>query len=316
LAGSGWQWEQPDSYGATVVGPNQVITAAHLGVGVGYRFHFGGLDYPVLGAVDAPGGDLSVFWVGGRLPAAAPIYRGQSEVGAGVVAFGLGGPRGDAFYAPDLFGQQQLKGWDWTVADLRLRWGTNNVAASSVQGPTGTNYLACLFEADQGPDVTCITIGDSGGGVFLRDTDGQWKLAAVVSAVESQYRLTPGGATIAAAVFDRTGLYEEDTSGQWNPAPDTLARPGSYMLFFRISTYASWIDGVLAGQTPGNPVPKLLSSDGLSGAYAEVAAYAVDPSAKRVTTPIGSGDAQFYRLEGVNQIQAIHSASGYIEIDY
>ncbi len=316
LTNSGWETQQLSGYGATAIGPNQVLTASHLNIGAGSHFLYHGIDYPVLGSVTPPDADIRLFWVAGRLPAWAPLYRGSNELDSMLVFHGFGGPKGDPVYVTNQFNQKQQRGWLWTGSDGRMRWGTNTVLATAVQGYIGTNNMASVFNSQYGPDVITFSTGDSGGGIFIYDTDGVWKLAGVVSSVESSYRYTATGATFRAALFDRRGLYEEISSGVWGIPSDASSRPGSVLLTPRVSVYASWIDEQMAATSPGDPIPKLLASPTLSGPFTEVSAYSADPATKRITAPMDSSDSMFYQLEGVDQIQAFSQSGGSVYIEY
>lgn len=320
LAGSGWQWEQQDGFGATVIGPNQVLTANHLGVGVNNTFHFGGLTYAVLAATNAPGSDLRLFWVAGRFPGPpAPIYSGTNEIGSVLVLHGQGVRRGDPVYSNPP-ANTDLRGWLWGHPDGRNHWGTNRIADIQTvdysQGMPGT-YLIAYFNKSAGADAVTLASGDSGGGAFIRDTDGNWKLAGIASATEAYFNTVPSATgAFYAALFDRRGFYEQDDTGHWTFDPGADQQPGALLELTRVSTYAAWIQGQLALPTPGTAVPTLLTSEKADGIFLEVTAYAIDPVKRRVTVATSPENTRFYQLAGVSQILSIQREADWTVLGY
>jgi len=305
LADSGWQWQSQSGFGATVIGTHLVATANHLGISAGRTFTYGGLTYHVVAATNEPESDLRLFWVAGRIPNAAPIYYGSQETNSYLVFHGFGGPRGNPVYF-DPPANTDLRGWLWTSYDGRLRWGTNLVSdvATVTVGVPG-EYLISYFTQSAGEDVISFSPGDSGGGAFILDSDGKWKLAGVITAVEAEFRTTADSSTFYAALFNREGFYEPLDVNTWGLDPDASKNPGVFIQTTRISAYGNWIKAQLAAPYPGSPVPVLLTSKEAGGPFVEVNAYAIDPTARQITFPTPDTHEQFYQLSGFTNIVSI-----------
>jgi hypothetical protein len=318
LAGSGWQSQSQASFGATAISGQVVATANHLGAIAEKNFIYAGLTYRVVGWTNNPGTDLRLFWVAGRLPNPSPIYEGHSELNATLMYHGFGGPRGNPVYF-DPPANTDLRGWLWTNADGRLRWGTNRVMdfLTSTSGLTG-EFLIAYFTRDAGDDAITFSGGDSGGGAFIKDTDGRWKLAGVVGAVEAAFRTTPNSATFYASIFNRKGFYEEtgDPKRPWALDPSASQTPGAQLQATRVSAYADWIKIQLAAPIPGTPTPLLLQAREAGGPFTEADAYAIDPSKKEITFYAPTGPHHFYQLDGATNIVSITRKSGLITLIY
>ena len=65
-----------------------------------------------------------------------------------------------------------LGGWRWGIYDAVQRWGTN-VVGSIVTDPNYGKLLCVPFDADAGPDEGHLSVGDSGGAVFVFNGNGQ-----------------------------------------------------------------------------------------------------------------------------------------------
>lgn len=305
LTGSGWQWQSQGGFGATVIGTHLVATANHLGISAGRTFAYAGLTYHVVAATNEPGSDLRLFWVSGRIPNAAPIYDGNGETNSYLVFHGFGGPRGNPVYF-DAPANTDLRGWLWSSYDGRLRWGTNLVSDVITQtaGVPG-EFLISYFTPEAGDDVMSFSSGDSGGGAFILDTDGKWKLAGVVSAVEAEFRTSVSSESFYAALFNREGFFELLDDNTWGPDPTASATPGVLIETTRISAYAVWIKKQLAAPYPNASDPVLLTSEEAVGPFVEVNAYAIDPTSKEITFYTPTSRHQFYQLTGVSNIVSI-----------
>ncbi len=316
LAGSGWQWQSQGGFGATVIGTHLVATANHLGISAGRTFPYAGLTYHVVAATNEPGSDLRLFWVAGRIPDAAPIYDGNNETNSYLVFHGFGGPRGGPVYF-DPPANTDLRGWLWTSFDGRLRWGTNLVTdvMTETVGVPG-EYLISYFTQSAGDDVISFSTGDSGGGAFILDADGKWKLAGVITAVEAEFRTTPTSSTFYAALFNREGFYEPLDNNTWGLDPSASTTPGVFFETTRVSAYANWIKAQLAAPYPGPPVPILLAAEEPGGPFVEVNAYAIDPGAHEITFATPSNRQQFYQLSGTTNIVSIVRKSDITSLFY
>ena len=133
----------------------------------------------------------------------APLYRGNAEVGQGLVVFGRGVGRGAA--VNDQPGD--LRGWLWGGGGGTLRWGENSVAAIANAGaPPYGDLLYSVFGQSGGPNLADLAVGDSSGPSFINDGTG-WKLAGVALAVDAYFNTTNSGNGFNAALFDSRGLY-------------------------------------------------------------------------------------------------------------
>ncbi len=297
VANSGWDTQIGPLFSGTAVGPRHVLTAVHLGVGTNSTLTLGALTYPIIDVVDCPDTDLRLLRVGGRFPRWANLHTATNEVGKRAVLFGRGGPRGAAITSERPEGPV-LCGWRWTLSDQKLRWGTNVI--EGIQPGTDENpgeYLASLFTDDAGDDEATVSVGDSGGGLFLEDDYGNWALGGVLSAVESAFKESPEEAPFYAAVFDRRDFLEEVRKGVWDYDPYRFEQPGTILLASRVSTYAPWIEQELGTSVPVDTI-RLLSSTSLDGVFLEQGAYVVDGKAREVRVLAPAGDQAYFQLAG------------------
>lgn len=295
--GSGWQWQVAGGVCATAIGPHHLATARHLGFNPGLEFFFEGLRYRVVRVSWADTGDLAMLEIAGRLGSFAPLYRGTNEVGKTIVMHGRGTQRGEPVYGPPPNGTQ-VRGWRWGGSDFLLRWGTNRVEetydAKPEDGVTGS-YLVSYFSNRGGSDLATFSVGDSGGGTFLRDTDGAWKLAGVNYGVEAQFNSSTNGAGFYATLFDRRGFYEFDDAIQaWTIDPEQAHESRTALYMTRVSSNLAWIDSQLE-RDPAVDWPILESSAEAAGPFTEHDAYAVTVDLKQIVINAGSQRA-FFRL--------------------
>lgn len=239
LAGSGWQYEgQWLSFLGTPIAPHFFITAAHVGGAVGNTITYAGAQYTTVAVFDSPASDLRIWQVSGTFPTYAPIYTDSDEVGRQLVVFGRGTQRGAAITPGG-----QLQGWDWGSSDGVQRWGTNVVSAVVTGGVGQGDFVAASFDHNYSPNEAHLSVGDSGGGVFIQDSQGQWELAGINYAVDGPYAIDDmGNGQFNAALFDQSGFYLQDANSNWVPATG----PGHFYAT-RISSNSSWIEAVLRG---------------------------------------------------------------------
>lgn len=259
LAGSGWQFQgEFGDFLGTMISPNHFITAAHFGVPSSTfvsRGHFNGasdVTYNInttanggTGFWSIGGTDLVIYEVFGSFSSYAPLYTGSDEVGKDLVVMGRGTQRGATV---DLSSVQ--KGWGWGASDNKARWGTNTVSEISTFG--GVPYLRAAFDALPGTDEAHLTVGDSGGALFISD-DGIWKLAGINYAVDGDwdYNGLADGNGFNASLFDAGGLYVGSDATSWTLVPDETADVPSGFYSTRISTYVSQIQSVTGVPEPG-----------------------------------------------------------------
>ena len=304
LAGSGWQWQVIGASSATVIGPHYIATARHLGLQPGIEFDYSGLRYQVIRVTSPDIGDLALLEVAGVFPDPAPLYTHTNELRKTLVLHGRGTQRGDPVYGPPPDGTE-LRGWKWGLTDIQLRWGTNRVEeiyeAQPSDGITGT-YLIAYFSNRGGADLGTVTLGDSGGGAFIKDTDGKWKLAGVNFAVEGQFRTSADAGDFSAAVFDRRGFYEFDNSVPgWILDPTQSIEPRTAMYLTRISSYVDWIQTQF-DRPPDVPWPHLEMATSVEGPYFEVTAYSLHTGTHLIQTAVPSGTG-FFRVTSDAAVQ-------------
>jgi hypothetical protein len=245
LADSGWQDE--GVFGGelgTAIAPNYFITAAHIGGNVGDSFLFDNTSYTTTASYSDPGTDLRIWQVNGTLPNYAPIYTGApgSEVGLSLVVFGRGTQRGDPYVLPD----SQVGGWLWGASDGTQRWGTGTVGSVVTAAGLGS-LLQVPFQASGGFTQAQLSAGDSGGGIFIYNVaSAQWQLAGINFGVDGPFSASPTGSNpFLAALFDTTGLYEQDDLGNWIAADNPSAFYAS-----EIAANTPFIDSVIAVPEP------------------------------------------------------------------
>lgn len=227
---------------AVLITPRWVLTAGHVGRTVPVkklRFQFGDEEFRAIRRVPHPdfaaewknsgmgvvsGGDLALVQLDRPVPNIRPAmrYHGEDEVGRTLTKVGYG-VAGD--------GKNGLK-----RAGTPVRSGSNNVidAAGAKLGKVEVNTRVLLFDFDD-PDKPSsnqlgdaspldleggVSIGDSGGGWFIKD-DGKWKLVAITS------RRIPS-----------SGDLNDDQS-------QADLYYGAIGLGIRVSTANNWIDEVI-----------------------------------------------------------------------
>jgi hypothetical protein len=185
------------------------------------------------------GTDLRLWHVTSTLPTYAPLYRKGNENGKEFVVFGTGTQRGG-----EVLVAGSVHGWLWGASDGVMRWGTNTVASTSNNASVGS-VLTATFTPGSTPFEAHLSLGDSSGGVFIKDNDGVWKLAGLNYAVDGPYYTSVlGDGEFNAALFDQSGLFER--SGKIY-VPTT--GPGSFVAS-RISTNAAAIDAITSTPEP------------------------------------------------------------------
>jgi hypothetical protein len=247
LAGSGWQYE--GSFGGflgTAIAPNYFVTAKHFGGSVGDAFTLDGVTYTTTAVFGDPSSDLQLWKVSGTLPTYAALYSNTpgSEVNQSLVVFGRGTQRGD----PVLVGNpSHLGGWLWGPGDGRERWGTNVVGSVETYAGLGP-LLRAPFDSNGGATEAHLSAGDSGVGVFIYNASAsRWELAGINYGVDGPFSTSATGSNpFFAAMFDTTGLYEENDPGVW-----VAARNPSAFYATEIAAHTVFIDSVTGVPEPG-----------------------------------------------------------------
>jgi hypothetical protein len=215
LANSGWQFEgQFGGFLGTAIASNYFITAKHIGGSVGQSFVFNNASYTTTAVFPDPSSDLQIWQVAGTFPTHAPLYSSApgSEVNLNLVVFGRGTQRGGPVFVGN---DSHFGGWLWGTSDGVQRWGTN-VVGSIVDDPPYGDLLRVPFNNNAGPNEAHLSVGDSGGAVFVFNSiTNRWELAGINFAVDGPFSLSSTGVNpFDAALFDTTGLFVEGA-----PAP-------------------------------------------------------------------------------------------------
>ncbi len=284
LTNSGWQYQGfLGAYLGTPIALKYFITAAHVGGSAGDLFHFNGVDYPTAAMFSDTNSDLRLWRICGTFPDHASLYPRGDEAAKPIVVFGRGTQRGVEVITSDGL-NNTLKGWQWGPGDEVERWGTNRVT-SIVPGGSLGDFLKCNFDADGGADEAHLSVGDSGGGVFIKD-GAIWKLAGLNYAVDGPFNASTNGPGFNAAIFDESGLYAGGP-GNW-----VLQMNGPSAFYStRISSRLAWINSVVQS----DPMPRLLSATSVAGPYTDMLDAVIDPNQRTVLVPMPSS-THFYRL--------------------
>lgn len=241
-ANSGWEHQGKWlNFLGTAIAPQFFITAEHVGGGIGQAFLYQGQNYITDAFYDDPETDLRIWHVTTPFPNFAPLYFGSEEVGKPLVVFGRGRERG-----AEVVVGSGLAGWQWGASTGVQRWGTNDVTRIENRARAG-DLLAAEFDLDASKPVEAhLAVGDSGGGVFIRDTDGVWRLAGINYSVSGPYSLTADGElSLNAALFDESGVFVRGSGGALEPG----SGPGEF-LATRISSRREFIEGVIGTPEP------------------------------------------------------------------
>jgi len=324
LANSGWQFEgQFGGFLGTVIASNYFITAKHIGGSVGQSFVFDNVSYVTTAVFPDPSSDLQIWQVAGTFPTHAPLYSSApgNEVNLGLVVFGRGTQRGSTVFVGNDF---HLGGWLWGTSDGVQRWGTN-VVGSIVDDPPYGELLRVAFNNSAGPNEAHLSVGDSGGAVFLfNSTTNRWELGGINLAVDGPFSTSLNGASaFNAAMFDATGLFVEGA-----PAPNPSAFYSTEIVAHRpfIESVVMQLTGVVSRKThgvagtfdvdlPSTGLPGIeCRSGGVTNAHTFVFTFTNNVSVQNatVTDGIGSvinftvvGNAVTVNLTGVTNAQTI-----------
>ena len=270
-ADSGWRYEGVfgDNLG-TVIAPQYFLTAAHVPVETTFTrlgIFTGGSDesYTVdstafsgAGYYTLPGTDLRLYKITGSFTDWAELYTGSAETGLTAVVHGKGGARGSEVYLDAGFGPE-LKGWLGTGTDRVPRWGTNQITGviPDASSPVG-DLLSADFDALAGTDEAMLTGNDSGGGLFVKDVDGVWRLAGVNYAVDGAFNTAPTDTgAFNGALFDKGGYWEGQGSN-WDFNLNLPVDVSQSFYASRITTSADQLKTITGVPEPGSLLLVLL----------------------------------------------------------
>ncbi len=239
---SGWQYEGKFiGFLGVPIAPNFFITAQHIGGNPGDGFDFHGDIYTTIAVHDCPASDLRIWEVdhGKPFPTYAPLSSGVADVGATAAIFGRGTRRGAQIVVGG-----EAKGWLWGVGDGVERWGRNTVAQTVSSAGLG-EFLSCDFDNPGLADECHLSVGDSGGGMFVLE-NGLWRLAGIHYSVDGPFRIGTLGSPFNAALFDAGGLdyLVDETQQLWISLPDLAQNNPSSFYSSRIAAVLPWITSV------------------------------------------------------------------------
>ena len=267
----GWQWVGYwGSFQGAPIDAHHFLAANHVDGNVGDLFTFQGLAYTTVRTFIDTASDLRIWEVREAFPAWAPLYRNSNESGS-LMVFGRGVTRGvevRTTVAVTGVPANSLAGWQWGSYDGKLRWGQNTLAGIADGGGFG-QQLAATFDKTGGVNECDLGIYDSSAPVFIKDGTA-WKLAGVAGLVDGGFSTTSGGATLNAFIFDKRGLFLNDST---NPVTGPAPVPCAFYAT-RVSARIAWIDGILStpltaavtlgnlSQTyDGNPHPVIVTTN-------------------------------------------------------
>jgi len=103
-------------------------------------------------------------------------------------------------------------------------------------------FLYCDFDNPGLPDECHLSVGDSGGGLFVLE-NGLWRLAGIHYSVDGPFRIGESGTPFDAALFDIGGLETKDETG-WTLIADQADNLPSSFYSSRIAASLPWITGI------------------------------------------------------------------------
>ena len=144
------------------------------------------------GVAYTPNTDLTLFQVNGRpnLPSLS-IESASPATGWNVIMIGNGRNRNpsEAYWTSSWLAASSpspYAGYIWAATN-NIRWGTNVISTVGVTEGVGANSETAFSTQFTGntPSDAQGSSGDSGGGVFHKDANGQWQLAGVMFAINN-----------------------------------------------------------------------------------------------------------------------------------
>lgn len=296
LGGAGWDWTGTfGPFTGVPVGPSTFVTAAHIGQSPGQWFAWRGQSFRAVSSETDPQSDLRVWHVCGEFPGFAPRVTSDLRVGEGLVILGRGTSRGVEVLGDRGLGPE-LAGWTWGVNDGVLRWGTNTVDRLAEGSEVGLRGPVVLFDfdGDAGDDECSVSVGDSGGPAWVRRA-GEWQLAAITYATDSEFRTDPGGASQRGTIFDFRGLFRNAGDGVWEMEPSNGDVPvPALVISTRVWPRRQWIDAAVQ-HAPGPA--SLLASPTVDGNFGVVGGVTHDVVRREFRVTVGP-EASFFRVSG------------------
>ncbi len=179
---------------AVAIDPNYIITVGHPGGGVGSSVEFGGITYKVDQIFNHPTADLRVAHITtlastpANLSAYVPVYTTPLAVVTDFTMGGFGKTRGSAL---NTTGGTYGYNWAGTTNTVET-FGRNKIEGINTVNDTVFGYTSDVYEADfdgsgaatSVPGEAILAEFDSGGGWFIEDGPGNWKVAALSRGAE------------------------------------------------------------------------------------------------------------------------------------
>lgn len=239
------------SFTGTPISSQYFLTSKHISTTPTY-LSLGGTTYNIVsGEEGSPegtrywtdsGSDLRIYKIAGTFPVdvIANLFASNNEIGKTLTVFGRGTQRGDEVNL-DGASVADLRGWFWGTGDGKLRWGENVVSGTSPYGSNTDGLLRASFDRDGLANEAHLSIGDSGGPVFI-----EGKLAGINYSVDGNWRHSTinNGVEFRGALFDAGGL-EKGSGSSWRSIPDELDDIPSSFYASRVSDRLDWIYSVV-----------------------------------------------------------------------
>lgn len=296
-------WEYQGYFGAftgTPIASRYFITARHIGGRVGDRFIYRGQNYLTTSYYPDRESDLIIWEVDGEFPDFAPTADSPGRILNEVVVFGRGTRRGNPVFASD--DNNALRGWDWGPSDGRLRWGLNSISGyldrqtrAVLPFFSSTHFITCRFDTNAGINECHLSRGDSGGGVFIRES-GEWRLLAINYAVSGPYRTSETGQNINAALFDTRGIYQF-TGQSWEITERGNFPVPGYFISTLVSARSDWVQQVLnLANNESEPI-QVIAASTVDGDYQPVAQDSIDWNSSTISLTLNQDkQTQFLKL--------------------
>lgn len=243
-------WNLQGTWGnflGTPISSTHFITAKHVGGTIGQSFNYDGGSYVTTARYNSPSTDLTIWEVSGAFNSFAPLYTDTNELGKEMFVMGRGTQRGAEV---NISGATvtDLRGWRWGTADKVKRWGENNVEGFQ---NSGTLLYGGFDRTSPLTEEAHLSVGDSGGAVFLKDADDQWKLAGINYSVDAFFNLSDSNTSeFNAAIFDAGGMYFGNDTDGYNFVTDQIGDISFGFYSTRISSQVDWIESII-------PVPEI-----------------------------------------------------------
>lgn len=157
-------------FAVNAIGPRQMATARHTGLGVGSLVRLNdGTTRTVVSASTTPDVDVTVLTVDTDLPTWCPVREVTLFQPVDAMFISAGHVPGDPVV--NLAGQ--TRGWFWGGQRGTLHWTRSETAYARY---TLQDYEVTFREM---PGSFAVTAGDSGGGFYSMDSNGQWFLQGI-----------------------------------------------------------------------------------------------------------------------------------------